>query len=117
MICAWQRLVLLILVLLIVQFFIHSNVLKNLLKPILRINQQSIKKTHDLEFLVELCSDFESDFITKFFTHAQILNPYCFEFRYPADDDDFMIPDFDEVQKAIELAEEVYNFVIQKINL
>ncbi len=54
------------------------------LKAYLAFKEQPLRKIHDLEWLVKQCGKFDSDFM-ELFDMAVLLNPYCFEFRYPTD--------------------------------
>ena len=84
------------------------------LKAYLAYKKQPIKRTHDLEFLVKLCDELDEEFMDKIFEHARILDPYGSEFRYPSDDD-LLVPDIHDAQRAIQFAEEILKFVIKKI--
>ena len=83
------------------------------LKSYLIYNKVSVQKSHDLEFLVELCSEHDNKF-ENLHNYADKLNPYDTIFRYPSDG---MIiePDIEEVKDAIEMAEYILNFVKDKI--
>ncbi len=81
------------------------------LKAFLFFSKQPIKKVHDLELLVELCSAIDQNF-KVLFDSVERLNPYAIYSRYP--DDRFYI-DRQEVEEAIEMAATVLNFVKKKI--
>ena len=69
-------------------------------------------KTHDLEFLIKMCSQFNEQFM-NFFQHAMRLNVYGIRFRYP---DNEMFPEVQEVILAVHCAEEILEFVIHEMN-
>ncbi len=70
-----------------------------------------MEKTHDVEYLIELCGDYDVEF-NGFFEDAEKLNPYATLFRYPGC---FLVPEKDEVLDAIQVAEKILNFVENKI--
>lgn len=81
------------------------------LKGYLSFKQQPLKKSHDIELLVEICSKLDIEF-EKLYEFSENLNPYATAFRYP---DICLEPDFDEVYEAIEMAKEILDFVKSKI--
>lgn len=73
------------------------------LKAFLAFKLQPIQKVHDLEYLVKVCCTFDIRF--KELAHcAKLLQPYCFDFRYP---DDILLPELEEVKEAITCAEKI----------
>lgn len=91
-------------------YFCQQSAEKSL-KAYLIFKKHTILKTHDLLQLSELCIKFDSSF-EKVIPAADILNPFSTKFRYPSEYD---IPDFDEANNAIEHAQEILTFVLQKI--
>ena len=83
------------------------------LKGYLVCKGASIKRTHDLEWLLELCMVFDINF-SKLMTIAENLNPYALYSRYP--DDRFSI-DRTEVKEAIKNAVIVLSFVKKRIKV
>ena len=81
------------------------------LKGYLAFKSQPLKKSHDIELLVEFCSKIDIEFETLY-VFSENLNPYATAFRYP---DIYLEPDFDEVNEAIEMAREILDFVKSKI--
>ena len=81
------------------------------LKGYLAFKEQPLKKSHDIELLVELCSKIDIDF-EKLYDLSEDLTPYATAFRYP---DIYLEPDYDEVNDAIVMAEEILEFVRVKI--
>lgn len=82
------------------------------LKAYLAFKQCSISKTHDLIHLLELCMSFDQEF-RKQYEAADYINPFAIKFRYPTE---FDIPDLNETETAIKLAENVMKFVLKKIS-
>ncbi|MHC4620270.1 MAG: HEPN domain-containing protein [Planctomycetota bacterium] len=66
-------------------------------------------KTHNLEYLVELCSKEDEEFRTL---EVGNLTFYAVEVRYP---DGFYTPSVEEAHESIEIAKRVQEFVVKKI--
>ena len=81
------------------------------LKGYLAFKKEPLKKTHDIELLVEICSAIDSEF-EKLYVCSENLTPYATAFRYP---DIYLEPDYDEVYEAIGMAREILGFVEKKI--
>lgn len=81
------------------------------LKAYLSFKHQPVRRTHDVEFLVELCSDFDESF-RQLIDDAKILSPYNAAFRYP---DIVLEPDREDVLEAIEKAGIILDFAGRKI--
>ncbi len=81
------------------------------LKAYLAFKSEPLKKTHDIELLVELCSAIDSDFETLY-SYSENLTPYATAFRYP---DICIEPDYNEVHEAIGMAKEILDFVEKRI--
>ncbi len=81
------------------------------LKAYLSYKQEPLQKTHDLEFLVEMCCKIDNDF-EQFLDDAEVLTPYNTIFRYPGPD---IEPHSADVSEAIEKAEKILSFVKQLI--
>ena len=81
------------------------------LKGYLSFKQQPLKKSHDIELLVEICMAIDIEF-EKLYEYSENLTPYATAFRYP---DIYLEPDYDEVQEAIEMAREILEFVEKKL--
>lgn len=70
-------------------------------------------KTHDISELIDFCKDIETMFgqvISE--NEADKLTNYAIEIRYP---DDFYFPSIEESESAIETAEKVKGFILNKI--
>lgn len=52
------------------------------LKGYLAFQKQPLRKSHDIELLVEICSKIDSEF-EKLYTYSENLTPYATAFRYP----------------------------------
>lgn len=81
------------------------------LKAYLSYKQQPLQKTHDIEYLVELCGKLESRF-NELLDDAEMLTPYNAVFRYPGTT---LEPSNEEVAEAIEKASKIITFVKQMI--
>ncbi len=81
------------------------------LKAYLSFKLQPVQRSHDVEFLVELCSGIDASF-QQLLEHARILTPYSAAFRYP---DIIMVPDKEDVFEAIEKASAILSFVKRMI--
>lgn len=62
--------------------------------------------------LLEVCVDIDNEF-GQFKEYASELTPYAEEFRYPGD---HLTPKKIEVREAIEMAEEIFKFVKNKLS-
>ena len=81
------------------------------LKAYLTYQNAVVRKTHDLDVLIELCAVSESSF-QELENIADILTPYAVEFRYPGE---AVEPEKEEAEEAIRMAEQVVNLVIQNL--
>lgn len=77
------------------------------LKAYLVFNGQRVLRTHDLEKILELCSQYDMSF-KRLLSDALDLLPYATYSRYP--DDRFYI-DREELLEAIKKAAGIFNFV------
>ncbi|AMM40014.1 DNA-binding protein [Candidatus Desulfofervidus auxilii] len=84
---------------------------EKVLKAYLTIKNVDFGKTHNLEFLLELCRKQDRDF-------EQIdtgnLTFYAVDVRYP---DEFYIPSFEEARECYEIAKKVKEFIERKLNI
>lgn len=81
------------------------------LKAYLASKDEAIRKTHDLELLVEACEVFDPEF-HRFRDFAADLNPYAVEFRYPSSAPD---PPPGDARLGVEMAQIVLDFVLEKL--
>ena len=81
------------------------------LKAYLAFHGKPTIKTHDLNELVNQCADINPNFNVL---HDLVyeLNPYSTIFRYPGD---LLMPEYADVESAIEFAEKIMKFVIEMI--
>jgi HEPN domain-containing protein len=82
------------------------------LKAYLIYHQVYFRKTHNIAELIELCKKVDPDFETLYDFKAERLTPYAVEARYP---EEFFFPSLEEAKEAIETAEKVKAFVVEKL--
>ncbi|HEW93020.1 MAG TPA: HEPN domain-containing protein [Thermotogaceae bacterium] len=82
------------------------------LKAFLIFNGEEISRTHDIAYLIALCSELDPDFKNLNRVDVVALTDYAVEIRYP---DDFYFPDVEEARSAVEIAEEIKDFVLKKL--
>ncbi|PSR16386.1 hypothetical protein C8255_18055 [filamentous cyanobacterium CCP3] len=68
-------------------------------------------KTHDLDVLLDLCSQSDADF-RRWDDAADVLTPYATQFQYPLDS---LEPEEEDAQQAIDLAASMLDFVVQRL--
>ncbi len=83
------------------------------LKSFLAFREKEISKIHNLLILLEECVEIDSRF-NEIYEDCIYLNPYATLYRYPEGD---LMPERDEVERAIHKAKKVMNFVGIKINI
>ena len=81
------------------------------LKAYLAFRKQPIEKTHDIEFLVELCSELDPEF-EHLIEDAEKINPYSILYRYP---NIVLEPEEEQVHEAVGIAEKILKFVGNKV--
>ncbi|TCO10756.1 HEPN domain-containing protein [Natronoflexus pectinivorans] len=86
-----------------------QQAVEKFLKAYLIANGVEIKKTHNIEFLLSECSDFDKDFIN---IDPKELSDFGVDARYPGD---MYIPDEVETLEYKKLAFEIKKFVESKI--
>lgn len=95
--------------------FHAQQCIEKALKAFLSFKKQKLIKTHDLEFLLKLCSDIDEEFMSLF-VYVSNLDPYYFEFRYPAEYSDCDVqPTREETLKALNDAKIAFEFIKSKI--
>ncbi len=95
--------------------FHAQQCIEKALKAFLVYKKQPLKKTHDLEFLLKVCSDIDSEFMSLF-VYIVNLDPYYFEFRYPTECADYDVqPSTEETLKALNDAKIAFEFIKNKI--
>jgi HEPN domain-containing protein len=88
-----------------------QQAIEKYLKSFLVANQKPFKKTHDLNFLRDLCSEIDSEF--SIFEFGNLIE-FAVDYRYP---DEVYIPDLEEISEYKELAVNIKYLVELKINL
>jgi len=81
------------------------------LKAYLACHGKPVIRTHDLSELVNQCADIDPSF-NVLHDLVDELNPYSAIFRYPGD---LLIPEYSDVEIAIQFAEKIMKFVVEKI--
>ncbi len=89
--------------------FHSQQVVEKLLKAYLVTRNIEFGKTHNLEFLLELCIKQDSRFKD---VNVGNLSFYAVELRYP---DEFYTPTAEEARQCIEIARKVNEFVLRKV--
>ena len=82
------------------------------LKGFLVYKTNSIKRTHDLEVLIDICGEQDKEFY-DLVELAEELSPYAVEFRYPAQIPE---PEKKDVLEAIEKAAKILELVKRKLD-
>lgn len=80
------------------------------MKAYLIFNGADFGKTHNLEYLLEMCSKFDKEFHK---IDAGNLSFYAVEVRYP---DNFYIPTFKEAVTSVKIARQVKKFILKKLH-
>ncbi|MHB2154430.1 HEPN domain-containing protein [Calditrichota bacterium GD2] len=91
--------------------FHAQQCVEKLLKAFLVYHNQEFGRTHNIEFLIQLCSEIDKDFAHL---PSGDLSFYAVEVRYP---DDFYTPSIEEAEECYSLAISVKKFVFEKLNL
>lgn len=86
-----------------------QQAVEKFLKAFLIANGVEIKKTHNIEFLLSECADFDKEFDE---IDPKELSDYGVDIRYPGD---MFFPDQDETLEYKKLAFEIKDFVEHKI--
>ncbi|MEM3396897.1 MAG: HEPN domain-containing protein [Thermoplasmata archaeon] len=84
---------------------------EKLLKSYLVLKGVDFGKTHNLEYLLELCKAQDSDF-----ENIDVGNPtfYAVNIRYP---DEFYVPTLEEAEECYMIAQRVKEFIEKKLNI
>ena len=80
------------------------------LKGYLVAHDVPFRLVHDLDYLIQLCTPLNAAF-ENLTPAAEILNTYIATSRYPSETD--QEPDIEAAQKAIQLAQQIADFVLQ----
>jgi len=84
---------------------------EKVLKAYLTIKNIDFGKTHNLEFLLELCRKQDRDFEE---IDVGNLTFYAVDVRYP---DEFYIPSFEQAKECHQIAKKVKGFIERKLNI
>ena len=91
--------------------FLAQQAVEKLLKAYLVWKNIDFGKTHNLDFLRELCAQQDPEFKNL---NLGNLNFYAIEIRYP---DEFYLPSVEEARKAFALASQAKEFVFRKLGI
>lgn len=73
---------------------------------------REVRKTHNVSDLINECLLLGTAFENLFEIGAQDLTDYAVQFRYPGH---LLFPTLEETREAVEIAEQVKQFVLQKL--
>jgi HEPN domain-containing protein len=88
-----------------------QQAVEKLLKAYLVYKNVDFGKTHQLELLLELCSEQDTEFKKLYIGN---LSDYAVEIRYP---ETFYIPSLEEAKECFEIASKVKEFVLKKLEI
>jgi HEPN domain-containing protein len=91
--------------------FHSQQAIEKFLKSFLIYKNISYKKTHNLDYLQDLCTEQDKDF-AKF--NFDLLSDYAVDSRYG---DELIIPSDKTALESFNIALEIKNFVLKKLNL
>ena len=89
--------------------FHSQQAVEKYVKAYLISKNEEFGKTHNLEYLLQLCVKHDASFSS---CEIGALTDYAVEIRYP---DDFYTPSYDEAKNAYGMALNIKNFVITKL--
>jgi len=84
------------------------------LKGFLVYSGKELIRTHDLSTILQQTLDVDVDFGKLRALNVEQLTDHAVQSRYP---DDFYIPPVEEAQRALQIAEEVKRFVLEKLQV
>jgi HEPN domain-containing protein len=82
------------------------------LKSFLQWKDAAVQRTYVIGLLLEKCIEIDPEFVNLGNQEISHLTPYAVESRYL---DDFYIPSYEEARDALQKAESVKNFVIDRL--
>jgi HEPN domain-containing protein len=91
--------------------FHSQQAVEKYLKSYLVSRNIDFDKSHNLEYLLEICIEDDKDFMQ---IDVGNLSFYAVELRYP---DDFYIPTEEEAKECLEIARKVKGFILKKIDI
>lgn len=89
--------------------FHAQQCVEKLLKAYLVFNNKEFGRTHNLEYLLQQCSEYNKDFLNIF---VGDLSFYAVEVRYP---DDFYAPSVNEARDCYAIAQNIRDFVLKEL--
>ena len=89
--------------------FHSQQAIEKYLKAYLIYNQKDITKTHDIEYLIELCSNIDSEFSS---VDLKDISSFAVKFRYPHDS---LMPTIEEANEYLQMALDIKEIVLSKI--
>ena len=93
--------------------FHSQQAVEKFLKAFLTLHQMKFGRSHDISYLIMLCSKIDEEFKKLFELNVDRLYPKGIEVRYPEIDVEVTK---EEAEEAIEIAEKVKEFVLKKLN-
>jgi HEPN domain-containing protein len=81
------------------------------LKAFLVFKGIAIERTHDLDFLLDICAQHDQDFLNH---DIKDLNDFAVEIRYP---DTFLSPSLEETKEYLQIALNIKELISKKIKL
>lgn len=91
--------------------FHSQQMVEKLIKAFLTYHNIQFPRTHLLETLRQLCLELDEEFQKLNFKNLSI---YAVEVRYP---DEFDIPSIEEANKCVEIALQIKDFILSKLNI
>lgn len=86
-----------------------QQAIEKYLKAYLIFNKVDFGKTHNLEYLLKVCSKYDKEFAK---VDVGNLSFYAVEIRYP---DDFYIPTVKEAKDSVKIAKQIRKLILRKI--
>jgi HEPN domain-containing protein len=86
-----------------------QQAIEKYLKAYILYQGKDIKKTHNINFLKDTCTEYDPDFENFDFKELSV---FAVDIRYP---DDSLVPTLDEAKEYIQLAEEIKELVLKKV--
>ncbi len=91
--------------------FHSQQLVEKLLKAFLTYHNVQFPRTHMLEILKQKCLEIDEEFQKLNFKNLSV---YAVEVRYP---DEFNIPCIEETNECVEIALQVKEFILKKLNI
>jgi HEPN domain-containing protein len=91
--------------------FHSQQMVEKLLKAFLTYHNIQFPRTHLLETLRQICLELDEEFQNLNFKNLSI---YAVEVRYP---DEFDIPPIEEANECVEIALQIKDFILNKLNI